>query len=205
MKYAIVILGGAADVPQGELDGRTPLEAAPTPNIDQLAEAGRVGQVTLTPDGMPCTDDVTLLSLVGVDPLRYGGGPAILEAQAAGVTIPERGWAARLNLVTVSDERLLDHTAGRLGDAEGIALLNALAEALRDQDDQALRSLFIKPLSGHRGVLLDTAGSVLPGLTTTPPPERIMPGSAARMQTRVPFRFVTITSASSASGWSKKN
>jgi 2,3-bisphosphoglycerate-independent phosphoglycerate mutase len=39
MKYAIIIPDGAADEPLAELGGKTPLEAAQTPNMDR---AGRV-------------------------------------------------------------------------------------------------------------------------------------------------------------------
>ena len=43
MKYAIIIPDGAADEPLKELGGKTPLEAADTPNMDRVADEGRAG------------------------------------------------------------------------------------------------------------------------------------------------------------------
>ena len=37
MKYVIIIPDGAADLPIDDLEGKTPLEAAHTPNTDRLA------------------------------------------------------------------------------------------------------------------------------------------------------------------------
>ena len=45
MKYAIIIPDGAADDPLPELNGKTPLEAARTPNMDRIATEGRIGLV----------------------------------------------------------------------------------------------------------------------------------------------------------------
>ena len=68
MKYAIVIPDGAADVPLDELGGKTPLQAAKMPNIDWIAEHGRVGLVRNVPASMPRGSDVAILSLLGYDP-----------------------------------------------------------------------------------------------------------------------------------------
>ena len=51
-KYAIIIPDGAADNPIDEFDGKTPLEAAETPNIDAIAIEGRQGLVHTIPPGM---------------------------------------------------------------------------------------------------------------------------------------------------------
>jgi 2,3-bisphosphoglycerate-independent phosphoglycerate mutase len=52
MKYIFLVPDGAADDPLPELDGKTPLEAARTPNLDSLAAKGKVGSVLTVPDGM---------------------------------------------------------------------------------------------------------------------------------------------------------
>ena len=45
MKYVVCIPDGCADLPVPELGGRTPLEAANTPNLDALAARGTRGDV----------------------------------------------------------------------------------------------------------------------------------------------------------------
>ena len=51
MKYAIVLPDGAADEPLPQLDGRTPLEAANIPNMDWIAQHGRLGRCVTIPAG----------------------------------------------------------------------------------------------------------------------------------------------------------
>ena len=43
MKYIIVLSDGMADEPIGELQGKTPLEKADTPNMDKLAKVSEIG------------------------------------------------------------------------------------------------------------------------------------------------------------------
>ncbi|MFM7149663.1 MAG: phosphoglycerate mutase, partial [Gemmataceae bacterium] len=69
MKYAIVIPDDCADEPQVSLGGKTPLQAARTPNMDRLARMGRVGRSNNVPPGLTPASDVATLSLFGYDPL----------------------------------------------------------------------------------------------------------------------------------------
>lgn len=68
MKYAIVIPDGAADEPQDSLGGRTPLEAANTPEMDAIAREGVLGRSRNVPDRFLPGSDVATLSLFGYDP-----------------------------------------------------------------------------------------------------------------------------------------
>lgn len=50
----VLFLGdGMADEPVAELGGRTPLQAADTPNMDAIARAGRSGTMLTLPAGFP--------------------------------------------------------------------------------------------------------------------------------------------------------
>ncbi|MBN2586794.1 MAG: hypothetical protein JXR55_05830, partial [Candidatus Fermentibacteraceae bacterium] len=42
-RILLAVLDGLGDIPIGELGGRTPLEAASTPNLDRLATGGALG------------------------------------------------------------------------------------------------------------------------------------------------------------------
>ncbi len=74
-----------ADRPLEELGGRTPLQAASTPNMDRLASAGTIGAVRTIPEGMHPGSDIANLSILGYDPRRYYAGRAPLEAASIGV------------------------------------------------------------------------------------------------------------------------
>ena len=132
MKYAIIIIDGAADRPIEELGGRTPLQAAVKPAIDGLARAGQVGTVRTVPEGMYPGSDVAILSLLGYDPRRCYTGRAPLEAAAQGLEVPPGHWIFRCNLVTIADGIMADHSAGHITSEEGSRLVAELNDKLAD-------------------------------------------------------------------------
>jgi len=87
MKYVVVIPDGASDYPLDELDGKTPLEVARTPNLDQLADQGTVGLARTIPEGMPPGSDVGNLSVFGYDPRRHYTGRGPIEAASMGIPL----------------------------------------------------------------------------------------------------------------------
>jgi len=130
MKYVIVLPDGAADEPVDQLEGRTPIEAADTPNIDWIAMNGRQGRVVTVPDGFTPGSDVATLSLFGYDPRTDYCGRAPLEAAAKGLKTSPDEMIFRCNLVTVTDGLMEDFTAGHISHKEAEALLASLNEAL---------------------------------------------------------------------------
>jgi 2,3-bisphosphoglycerate-independent phosphoglycerate mutase len=130
MKYAIIIPDGAADEPLVELGGRTPLEAARTPNMDRVAAAGRQGLARTVPEGFESGSDVATMTLLGYDPAVYHTGRAPLEAAARRIPLSPSDWVFRCNLVTVVDGVMKDHSAGGITDAEARRLIGDLARAL---------------------------------------------------------------------------
>ncbi len=145
MKYAIVIPDGCADEPQAALGGKTPLQAAHTPNMDRIAREGRLGLSNNVPQSLTPASDVATLSLFGYDPLKYYTGRAPLEAAAMGIVLGPHDWAIRCNLVfiehaqlgdpgdvpgDVRDEIMRDFTAGHIKPEEGRELIAALQTEL---------------------------------------------------------------------------
>ena len=51
MKYVILVGDGMGDYPLAELGGKTPLEAAKTPSMDELARRGELGCARTIPPG----------------------------------------------------------------------------------------------------------------------------------------------------------
>src|SRR3954447_17497739 len=132
MKYAIIIPDGAADEPLPELGGKTPLEAANTPNMDRVAMEGRQGLARTVPDGFESGSDVATMCLLGYDPKVYHTGRAPLEAAAQNISLSPSDWVFRCNLVTVTDGIMKDHSAGGISDAEAQKLTGDLSRAVKD-------------------------------------------------------------------------
>src|SRR3954470_15411057 len=132
MKYAIIIPDGAADEPLPELGGKTPIQAAETPNMDVIAKMGRQGLVRTVPDGFESGSDVATMSLLGYDPVVYHTGRAPLEAAAMHIPLEPTDWVFRCNLVTTRGGLMIDHSAGGISNAEARQLLVDLTELLRE-------------------------------------------------------------------------
>ena len=126
MKYALIIPDGCADEPQESLGGRSPLQAARTPNMDAIARAGVVGRADNVPPSMPSGSDVGTMSLFGYDPLVYHTGRAPLEAAAQGIELGPDDWAVRCNLVTIENERMVSFTAGQIPNDLGAHLIELM-------------------------------------------------------------------------------
>src|SRR5436309_6093573 len=126
MKYAIVIPDGCADEPQASLGGKTPLQAAHTPNMDRVARTGVVGRSDNVPHPLTPASDVATLSLFGYDPLQVYTGRAPLETAAMGLKLGPNDWAIRCNLVYVENEEMRDFTAGHITSEDGKELMKAI-------------------------------------------------------------------------------
>jgi 2,3-bisphosphoglycerate-independent phosphoglycerate mutase len=175
MKYAIVIPDGCADEPQELLGGKTPLQAAHTPNMDRLVQTGIVGLTNNVPPKLTPASDVATLSLFGYDPLEAYTGRSPLEAAAMGIALGPNDWAIRCNLVTVENGEMRDFTAGHISSGEGRSLINALDDELSGlAADDTARMEFVPGVSYRNCLVYRNAQSrVLSDETKTQPPHDI--------------------------------
>jgi 2,3-bisphosphoglycerate-independent phosphoglycerate mutase len=130
-KKRIILLGdGMPDRPLAELDGKTPLMAAKTPNMDRMAREGSAGYVNTVPEGMPPGSDVTNMGLLGYDPHKYYTGRAPLEAAGMGIPLGPNDVAYRCNFVTLAAGAegvfMDDFSAGHISSEEAAQLISAL-------------------------------------------------------------------------------
>lgn len=165
MKYVILQCDGMPDRPIEALGGKTPLEAAPTPNLDRLAREGRFGRCAVIPKGFPPGSDIGNLSIFGYDPAVYFTGRSPLEAAAMGVALGPEDVAFRCNLVTLGGETgaeiMEDFACGHLPDAESHAIVKRLDEALGSEEFR------FHPGVSYRHLLVWRGGSEK--MSTTPP------------------------------------
>jgi len=123
-----------ADYPLSELQGKTPLQVAKTPNLDQMAKKGVLGLVRTVPLAMSPGSDVANLSIFGYDPALYFTGRAPLEAAAMGVKLNPEDVAFRCNLVTLGSrngrETMDDFSAGHISTGEARKIIQEVGEIL---------------------------------------------------------------------------
>ena len=167
MKYVLILGDGMADRPIPELDGKTPLEYANTPMLDQLAKQSEVGLVHTIPEGMAPGSDTANMSVCGYDPKIYYTGRSPLEALSIGVAMKDTDVAIRTNVVTVSDDDLpyeektiIDHSSSEI-DTEDAAIL---IEAVQKELGNEMFSYYVG--TSYRHLLIWDKGSVV---ELTPP------------------------------------
>lgn len=151
MKYVLVLGDGMADEPIGELGGKTPLEAAHTPNMDHIAREGCCGMVRTIPDGCEAGSDIANLSILGYDPRRFYTGRGPLEAASMGIQLGDTEMAYRCNLSTIIDGVMADFSSGHISSAEGEALMASLDENIspaRAYPGISYRNLLVIPGAG---------------------------------------------------------
>ncbi len=170
MKYVILHASGMNDEPYRELGGKTPLQAASTPNMDRLVREGELGLAAVPSDGTLAGSDVTGVSILGYDPRKYYPGPAPLEAASLGVTVGEHDVVFRCTMVTLRAEAvqggkptmdvkkfgphviLDDPTAGYIDTEQARELIDAVNEQLGSETIQ------FYPGIGHRHLMVWVGG-----------------------------------------------
>jgi 2,3-bisphosphoglycerate-independent phosphoglycerate mutase len=139
MKYIIVLGDGMADEPIDSLNGKTPLEYASTPTMDELSKKSEVGLCKTIPEGMKPGSDTANLSVLGYDPKQYYTGRSPLEALSIGVDMKTTDIALRCNIVTLSDDDLpyeektiIDHSSSEIPTEDAAVLLEAVRQELEN-------------------------------------------------------------------------
>ncbi len=140
---------------------KTCLEAAETPNLDNLAERGSTGLLDPIKPGVRPGSDTAHLSLFGYDPMKYYTGRGVFESLGIGMEVGEKDVSFRTNFATVDEDmKIKDRRAGRILEGQ-----EELEEALEDLDPPNPEvDVDFKTSTEHRGALVlrgpDLSGSI---------------------------------------------
>ena len=153
----IIALCGAGDRPIAGLGGRTPLEVAPTPNLDLLASRGRLGAVDVIGPSIAPESDSAAMALLGYDPLRHYTGRGALEGLGMGFLDPADRCGCvcfRINFASYDEARArLDRrTARDLSPEEQVELVAELRAGVTLPDHPHVTFELIG-FGRHRGIL----------------------------------------------------
>lgn len=133
-KIIYVVLDGLGDDAIPQLDNRTPLEAAETPNLDALAAKGANGLVYTVGKGIAPESDIAVFSVLGYDPRVHHSGRGPMEALGSGMDIRDGDLIYRINFATVGGDgiEITDRRVGRnLTSEESKALAAEANEKVR--------------------------------------------------------------------------
>ncbi len=151
-KYLVLVGDGMPDYPLAELKGKTPLQAAGTPNLDRLSQKGTLGLVRTVPPGFPPGSDVANMSIFGYDPALHFTGRAPLEAASMGVKLAPGDVAFRCNLLTIllreGQSFMEDFSAGHISTEEAKEIIADIEKSLGQSGFQLLSGGELSPPSG---------------------------------------------------------
>ena len=149
-KIVLLVLDGLGDLPNPDRDGRTPLEAARTPNFDALSPAAALGRILPVGQGITPGSGPGHLALFGYDPVETTVGRGVLEALGAGVELKPGDVAARANFCTLdASGTVTDRRAGRISSEVCARLVEKLkSDCARIEDIDVL----LQAGKGHRFV-----------------------------------------------------
>lgn len=179
MKYIVILGDGMSDEPVEQIGGKTPLEAAVTPTMDELAASSEIGLLRTIPEGMKPGSDTANLAVMGYDPKKYYTGRSPLEALSIGVPMEETDVAFRCNIVTLSEDEpyeektIIDHSSDEISTEDAAVLLDAVRAELEDENYQFYvgtsyrhctiwKNGRVVPLSAPHDHLGENAGPYLP-------------------------------------------
>ena len=119
-----------ADLPVERLGGKTLLQYAHKPMMDQLAREGRCGRLVTVPEGFPPGSEVANTAILGYDLNKVYEGRGPLEAASIGYDMADDDFAIRCNIITLEDGRIITHNGGNLQTEDARILIDYLNEHL---------------------------------------------------------------------------
>ena len=161
MKHIIILGDGMADLPVERLGGKTLLQYAHKPMMDQLAHEGRCGRLVTVPEGFPPGSEVANTAILGYDLNKVYEGRGPLEAASIGYEMADDDFAIRCNIITLEDGKIITHNGGNLETKDADVLIKYLNENLAQPINEREGCERVKFITGiqYRHLLVIKGGS----------------------------------------------
>lgn len=161
MKHIIILGDGMADLPVERLGGKTLLQYAHKPMMDQLAKEGRCGRLITVPEGFPPGSEVANTAILGYDLNQVYEGRGPLEAASIGYEMADDDFAIRCNIITLADGKIITHNGGNLETDDARVLIDYLNETLAKPINERAGCERVKFITGiqYRHLLVIKGGS----------------------------------------------
>lgn len=183
-KIVMLVIDGLGGLPHKKT-GKTELETAFTPHLDELASSAACGLIDPISPGITPGSGPAHLALFGYDPLEFSIGRGVLEAFGIGFQLSQNDIAARGNFCTVDEAGIItDRRAGRITTEKCVELCSLLSQIKLPSVE-----LFVQPVREHRFALVLRGKELSPDLSDTDPqktgllPYKVFPQSPTSTST----------------------
>jgi len=164
-RIVLVIIDGVGGLPHPKT-GKTELESAEKPNLDQIAKESICGLIDPVSPGITPGSAPGHLAIFGYDPVKYNVGRGIIEALGIDLELKPRDIAARGNFCTLNNRGIItDRRAGRITTEKNAQLCQLLNNKIAIDGVEIL----VMPVKEHRFVLILRGGGLSPELTDSDP------------------------------------
>lgn len=192
VSLVLLVLDGVGDVRHPDFGYTTPLEAAATPNLDELARRSALGRIIPVDYGITPGSGPAHLGLFGYDPREVEIGRGVLEALGLDMDLQFGDVAARANFCTIADGVVADRRAGRPANEVSAQKVGLLQQRIRKIEDV---EVIIRPGKGHRFAVIFRGPGLAEGVCDTDPHENGRPLHEAVAQNREAEKTAEIVTA----------
>ncbi|MCH2694376.1 MAG: 2,3-bisphosphoglycerate-independent phosphoglycerate mutase [Acidobacteriia bacterium] len=165
-KIVLLVLDGIGDITSSCSKQLTPLEAARTPQLDELAKTSVMGRLTPVLPGITPGSGPAHLGLFGYDPLETQVARGAIEALGLGIELQPKDIAARANFCSIDTKGIIiDRRAGRITSELNKLLCKKLQLIEKIQETE----IIIQPGTSHRFVVVFRGGNIEGPLSDSDP------------------------------------
>ncbi len=163
-KIVLLIIDGLGGLPHPQA-GKTELETADTPNLDQLAAEAICGVIDPVSPGITPGSAPGHLALFGYNPFSCNIGRGVLEAVGVDFALESGDVAARGNFCTVDEAGLVtDRRAGRISTEKCTELCHLLDGLVIENVE-----ILVCPVREHRFIAVFRGEGLEPDITDSDP------------------------------------
>ncbi len=163
-KIVLVVIDGLGGLPSPKT-GKTELETANTPNLNELVANGICGLSDPISPGITPGSGPGHLALFGYNPVRFNIGRGVLEALGIDFDLQSGDIAARGNFCTIDKDGLVtDRRAGRISTEECTKLCRLLDGLVIDKV-----KVLVRPVREHRFIVVFRGEGLNPDVSESDP------------------------------------
>jgi len=171
-KILLIVIDGVGGLPHPET-GKTELETANIPTLDEFAKRGSCGLIVPVFSGITPGSGPGHIALFGYDPVEVQIGRGVLECLGIGMELGKEDIAIRGNFATIDDNGVVtDRRAGRIPTEENERLVARLSEEIKEIKGVKFE---IKTVKEHRCAIILRGKNLSPRVSENDPQKENLP------------------------------